>query len=516
MSETPEYIQIDAGEDLASVRDRLSFIRGRPVLLIWPESGTALQRKLDLVLVQREARRRAIRLALVTHDERVIHHARELNISTFETIKESRKTRWKRGRTRVFARRDRKPERDPEPEALMPHASRVRAPRRRRSLLGRVVLRLGILILVLGLVAGVMLLIVPGATVRLALLERQLEVDVTVIANPEAQNVNIERGVIPATVLRVAVDTTGTMSTTGERVEEGARATGTVVFTNQTADALTIPANTTLSTSAGTPIVFQTTAPVTLAAGTGQRAEAPIQAMQASAGGVGNVDTGLINTVIGPLENDVTVRNFAPTSGGEARRLPLVTQRDRERLLANVRGQLQSIAFNEMRGRISETSFVILETIRISEERGDWTTYSHDVGAVSPTLTLTMRAVVEAVAIDERFARQIAFARLSAEKPRGLVLVPESVVTTRGAVADITPERRITFNVRAEGITRAEVDLNRLRRGLAGRTPAEAAEWLALETALAPDVSPQFFITPEGFPRLPLLAPRISLEVMPS
>ncbi len=55
MSKKPEYVQLDAEDDVGTVRDRLSFIRGKRVLLIWPEEGTALPRKLDLVLVLRHA-----------------------------------------------------------------------------------------------------------------------------------------------------------------------------------------------------------------------------------------------------------------------------------------------------------------------------------------------------------------------------------------------------------------------------------------------------------------------------
>jgi len=89
-----QYVQLETGDDVSSVRDRLSFVRGQKVLLIWPENGTILTRKLDLVLIQREAMRRAIRLALVTHDSEVVKHASELNISTFETIGASERGRW--------------------------------------------------------------------------------------------------------------------------------------------------------------------------------------------------------------------------------------------------------------------------------------------------------------------------------------------------------------------------------------------------------------------------------------
>ena len=114
-----ELVQIEANEDANTVRDRLAFIRGRHELLVWPEEGTALTRKLDLVLIQREAMRRAIRLAIVTHDPQVMKHARELNISTFETIGESERKRWKRGRSKVFTGRFQRPKDEHDPEEFL-------------------------------------------------------------------------------------------------------------------------------------------------------------------------------------------------------------------------------------------------------------------------------------------------------------------------------------------------------------------------------------------------------------
>src|SRR5262249_40151304 len=109
MANKAEYVQLEGADDVTSVRDRLSFLRGQRVLLIWPEEGAILTRKLDLVLIQRDAMRRAIRLALVTHDPQVVRNARELNISTFETIGAAERGRWQRGRSKVFTNRFQRP-----------------------------------------------------------------------------------------------------------------------------------------------------------------------------------------------------------------------------------------------------------------------------------------------------------------------------------------------------------------------------------------------------------------------
>ena len=165
MSDRPHLIQLDPNEDATSVRDRLSFLRGRRVLLVWPERGTVLTRRLDLVLIQREAMRRAIRLALVTHDPQVRKHAAELNISAFETIGESEQKRWLRGRSKVFTKRHQKPDGTPDPEALQDVASRVKAQDDANPLRDNLI-RGGVALALLGVIALVAYVVLPAQPSR--------------------------------------------------------------------------------------------------------------------------------------------------------------------------------------------------------------------------------------------------------------------------------------------------------------------------------------------------------------
>src|ERR1700733_180183 len=109
-----QIIQLEPYDDVISVRDRLSFVKTERVLLVWPRTSTILKRKLDLVLIQREAARRGARLALVTQDLDVIEYATELNISTFDTVNASNKAKWKRPRNKVFVNRADRPDNAPD------------------------------------------------------------------------------------------------------------------------------------------------------------------------------------------------------------------------------------------------------------------------------------------------------------------------------------------------------------------------------------------------------------------
>ncbi|MCB9454750.1 MAG: hypothetical protein H6671_02045 [Anaerolineaceae bacterium] len=515
MSKKPLYVQLETGDDANSVRDRLSFLRGERVLLIWPEEGTILTRKLDLVLIQREAMRRAIRLALVTHDSLVIRHANELNISTFETIGASERGRWQRGRSKVFTNRFQRPKNEPEAEELKEVASRVGAdedtPGRRRR---RWLIRLAVLAVVVLLLGGLLYVVVPTATITLTPAQSLITQTVELVADPQAAGVDVENAVIRATTLRVQVEETGTLETTGTQDLGAFPASGSVVFINQTNNTVSIPAGTVVSTSAGTPIQFRTSQTAELAAGVGLQIEVPIEALQNASGDAGNVESGLINTVIGPLANNVTVRNLAPTSGGENRVVRVVSQEDKERLADTVRQQLQSRAFIEMRPRLSETQSIIFETIHIAEERADWTSYSANTGDVADTLTLTMQVIVEASAIDQLLGQQVVLARLSQQIPRGRVLSPENPVAYEvGPVVNIDPQGRITFSMTGSGRVTAEVDTDILKERLAGRPLDEASAYLMGELDLKEGTSPVITITPDWIDRLPLLPTRIAFVI---
>ncbi len=510
MSERPEFIQLEEGDDVSSVKDRLSFHHRKQVLLIWPESGRVLSRKLDLVLIQRDAIRRGIRLALVTHDPKVVQHAGELNISTFETIGASERHRWKRGRSGVFSKRFWRPRKDtPDPEELMPVASRVRGEESETSALRRWGLRFVVTLIVIVLLAAVALIFLPGATVTLQPAQEETSVSVDITAKLDAPAVDIENGIIPATLLSVTIEETGTIPTSGVQQLADIPAQGSVIFVNQTASSINIPAGTTVSTSAGTPIQFRTLENASLPGGVGQQLEVPVEALPGSAGSIGNVESGLINTVADNLSDRLTVRNVNPTYGGSSRTLGAVTQDDYDRLQATVRQQLQARAFLEMQPRLDPSQFLILETVRIAEERSDWTKFSAQVGDAADTLTLTMQAVVEATAVNEQFGQQIAFTRLAHQIPEGRVILPDSIEYQRGPVTNVFQNGQVNFTLGAQGLVVAQIDPAALQDRLAGHSLDEALTVLLRELDLEEGSTPQIQISPEWFGRMPLLPFRI-------
>jgi hypothetical protein len=516
MATKSDYIQLENADDVASIRDRLSFLRGQRVLLIWPEEGTILTRKLDLVLIQREAMRRAIRLAMVTHDAEVIRHARELNISTFETIGAAERGRWKRGRGKVFTNRFQRPKEEPIPDDLKEIASRIYAEESARERRWRRIRRVigAVLFALFALAIGYVLL--PSATVTITPAARRVSTTTDIMVSPQSLGIDIENRIIPSSPMSIQIDDSGTVETTGVKSVEDATAAGSVVFINKTTSPVTIPAGTVVTTSAGTPIQFRTTSEAKLPGGEGLQIEVPIEAAQDSAGAAGNVDSGMINTVIGPIADSVTVRNIAATSGGTTRTQHVVTDADIQNVLAIVKQQLQTRAYVEMQSRLTAKQCIILDTIKIGEERDDWKTYNAKPGDIADSLTLSMKAVVDAVLVDETFAQQIVLAQLTKQMEAGEAIKPDTVTYDLGcqSTAHIdAASGQIMFQMSGTAVVATQIDIEQVRQQVVGRSLNDAMAALVTDLRLQQGIAPQISIWPQGFDRMPMMPFRIAIQI---
>lgn len=511
----PETIQVklDPRDTFASVKPRLSELRGKRVLLVLSPSGTLCKRKLDLILLQREAYRRAIQLALVSREPDIIEHAKELNISCFDSVATSEKNRWKRGRQKVFLPRHHQPSKSQPPEELSSIASRVLRRDRHPSRLRTHLERLIVLALLAFATFAALYVVVPGASVEVSLRAEPITAAITIIADASADGLDLDKGIIPARIVRATVETTATLPSTGLRNLDEVPARGMASFTNLTEAAVTIPANTILSMDDAAPLLFRTVLDVFLPAGAGQTANAPFEAMQQYSGEQDNIPAGQINLIVGPLAESVTVTNPARTSGGILRAVNVVSAVDKDMLLNIVRGQLQSLGYEEIQSTLTESQVIIIESIAIEEERKDWTNFSSDVGLMAAELTLTMRAVVSALVIDDRLGRQVSLARLRDHVPTDKTLLEAALRYARGPLTQPISGERVSFVAETSGALVRQLDTASLLNKLAGVTIADALQVLRSQPELVPPTESSIEVFPAGFNRMPLLPVRIELQV---
>ena len=422
MSTTIEQLHLAPNDTLTSLRVSLSQLRGKRVVLIWTPDCDKLQRRLDLVLIQREADRNAIQLAIVAQDPNLQAHADELNISCFDSIEASQNQRWKRSRNKVFLPRYHRPRADLQPGDLARIADKLGG--RRESRWRMLIVRAAVILLLCAVVGALVYVIAPGAVIRVQLRSQPVAVEVEVTADHKAEAVDRQRALIPAIRLRETIETSASIPSSGTQWQDG-----------ESADS------------------------------------------------------------------------------GSDRSVKVVAAADKTRLLDIARLQLQSLAYDRMRAGLSEGQVIIIESLQIAEENKDWLDYSAVVGAAASELSLTMRAVVSALALDERLARQVVLAQLEAAVPPDMTLQTDALVYERGAFNLSRAKEQIRFTAHGRGIALASLDADSLREQLAGADLDAAQSILRDNKAFAQQPAPRLSVHPRGFGRMPLLPIRIHIEV---
>ena len=509
MAPTLYTLQLEPYDDVVSIRDRLSFVKASHVLLMCPPGAPVLRRKLDLLLVQRQAMRLKMRIALITDDLNLIEYADELNISVFPDEQTARVDRWKRPRATVFD-----PPRDPNEQAeIVDHVLRQRTPLSRAALRRR---RMGRWITFAALVAAFMLslfLAVPSATVSVTPASRQIYENVAIVADPALTDIDIENRRMPASVVPLQATSSVTVQTSGKETAGMSRAQGLVTFTNNADQPISIPLGTIIATSGAYPIRFETLIETTLPAGNAASVQVPIQALPEHAGAVGNVSPGSINRLESDFADLMTVTNPNATYGGAVQEVHIVTADDHERLLVLGRQQLLQNARDELLHNLSGDQFLVPGSISITTERPEWTVYSAVVGDMAESVSLSLRADVQGVVVDEAQAQQVAFSALAPYVQPGLEIEPGDIVFTRGDILDLDPGGRVTFLMVVKGNIAVSIDKSAVRDRMVGISVSEARDRLERQLLLDPDRPPRITTWPPWYNRMPVLPVRINVKV---
>lgn len=513
MKPTLHVLRLEPHDDLVSIRDRLTFVRATHVLLVWPDGGAAFpRRKLDLLLVQRQAQRLATRLALVTTDPAVLDWADDLHLSAFPTLDAARRTRWKKPRSTVFAARE------PDPVLQIERAdraawlaARTAARRRRSSRLGRWIIFLA----VIAALGGAFWLVAPSATVTLTPAADQIAVTVAITADPALADIDVENTRMPAAVVSLEATSHVTIEASGREDAGATLAQGRARLTNLSEGPVIVPAGTVLATGDTFPVRFETLAELILPAGQAAASEVGIRALPEYAGTRGNVPPGAITRVEGDLAAILDVTNPNGTSGGAFQERKVVTADDHSRLLVLGRQQVLQRARDLLLLQYSGDQFLVPGSISIVQEQPGWTTFSAVAGETADSVSLDLRARVQAVIVDERLARQVAYAALRPRVRPGLEIAPGALTFTRGAIQQITPDGRVTFLMDVRGRSTIAIDPDAVRQRIAGTSVAEARRRLERELVLEPGHPPEIRVWPGIVGRLPVLPMRIRVEIAP-
>ncbi len=494
-----QIITLEHDDDHVSTRDKLAWAKAPRALLVWPRRGRILTRRLDLALLQRQAMRQRTEIGLVTYDREVVGHAAALGIPVFESPDHLPEEAWRL------------------PEAELPHAPPSRIPladlpdiREWRERSSAPLIRLspvarwamvGIAVLAPLFLAFALL---PRAEITLSP-DREVQImELDLVVDPEIDE-PLPEGRIPAQAITIQVAGESRRPASGSALVPKISAAGTVVLTNLSTEALTIPAGTGLRASESG-VRFLILEETQLPAGIGSTAEANIVA--AEAGSAGNLPSGAIDSVEGSIGFLVSVTNPEPTRGGVSERSPAVTAWDRESLRLDLREQLLASAWGQLQGELSDDQALAEGSLTVIEaERED---FDRESGQPAVSVGLSMELTVQALAYRMSDVESVAGDLLSIEMPAGHLPVPGTIrLASLADGGQSNPPAQNPLSYRAQQHIVRKIDFGVVRRYARGLSRDRAVDRLTRSFSLSSP--PRIALSPSWFPWLPWLPIRIDV-----
>ncbi len=206
------------------------------------------------------------------------------------------------------------------PEEIRRRRHFPRPTRRAFMLVGAI----GAPLIVLVIVAGMLMYILPTATVTLVPVEKSISADL--VYGVETPGNTYDVSIQPVTITHTT-SFDKDIPSTGERFEPDGTASGNILLTNPLLNPVTVPSGTALAGKNGLNYIVQkdVTVPAADPYGSLSFGSATVAVAAASAGDQGNTDAG---TIVGQLDSGVFYNNRDAITGGSMKRIAVVSQAD--------------------------------------------------------------------------------------------------------------------------------------------------------------------------------------------
>lgn len=506
-----------------AVRRLLARARAQRVVFNLPEGWTELDNMARMRLLQRQAQLLRKDVALITEDDATRTAAKQVGVPVFTHPEDALHGNWQI--------RPVSPLVDPrQPESGLPEAphweredllQRIQKEGARQTRQHRIhteksyrrptptwlrwswnIAAGAIIILFL---SGFAFYILPAATITLTPGQETIAVAVPLTADPTLDVADVEDGLLTARLVETNISEQGTTRTTGSSQRAAGVATGSVVFSNLSNAAVRIPAGTIVSTGTGTPVNFRTTNEVEVPGGFNESVSAFIEAVEP--GTQGNVQSNTITTVSGALRSRVRVTNPAPTSNGGSQLVSVVTQEDRDRLLAETTARAEADAYQRLQEGLNEGEWLPPESVQTFVIAQAFTGFNDEA---ADELALDMNVLAQGTAVEDALISEAALAALRNAVPQRGQLVADTITFQREPGA-VSIGRTVAFTVTARAEYVVPVDPDEVRELVAGLTPEEAIAAMQSRWPLARP--PEIYRDPELLPTLPTIPSRMQVRI---
>ena len=457
-----ELVFLDADDDLGTIRSKLESSSAEEIYLVIPRRSSVLRTPLEFRILARMANEMSSETILVTDDP---SRRRLANQEGFRT---------RRG-LRTLKHLMLGPEQRP-PRFVVPDWVPLPTLGSFFSLVG--------LVIVVGLgVFGVY----PQMQVSLVPQTRTINQTVDITIDPDVKSVDVAGTTLPATVLSVAVDVSGSIPIPSDRTIGSDKAHGEVIVTSQRPAQSMLPKGSNVRVDGGPK--FTTDQAVNLAPKVAVR----VGITAVDPGTAGNVAAAEITMFDGPGLDDLQVTNQRPTSGGTDRQAKVVSDDDRKALDEKLRTDARDKGFAQLQQRAGSEQTLPEQSLVVDQGT---LTFEQDVGAESDQLMGRLTTTVSGTVFQNLAYNDLVGKVLETKSGPDFRLGAPVKVETPGVLK--VDGHKVVLRCDASGVVQSAVDAEAIKRALVGRSAQDARQYLSRLNGLAEQ--PNVVVTPPWAP----------------
>jgi hypothetical protein len=458
-----ELVFLDADDDLGTIRSKLESSSAEEIYLVIPRRSSVLRTPLEFRILARIANEMSSETILVTDDP---SRRRLANQEGFRT---------RRG-LRTLKHLMLGPDQNP-PRFVVPDWVPLPTLTSFFSLLGLII------------VAGLAIFgFYPQMHVTLVPQTRTVNQAVDVTVDPDAKSADATSGTLPATVLSVPIEVSGSVQVPSDRTIGSDKAHGEAIITSQRSAAASLPKASIVRVDGGPQ--FTTDQDLNLP----PRVPVRVGITAVDPGTVGNVAAGQITTFDGDGFDQLQVTNQRPTTGGTDRQAKVVSEDDRKALDAQLRKDAHDKGLAQLQQKAGPDQ--TLPDVSLVVDPGN-ESFDQDVGAESDQLTGRLTTTVSGTVFQNLAYNDLVGKVLQQKSGGDWELGAPVKIETPGVLK--TDGHKVMLRSQASGLLQSAVDPDSVKRALTGSSLQDARAYLTRISGLAE--APNVVITPTWAPR---------------
>ncbi len=341
-----------------------------------------------------------------------------------------------------------------------------------------------VLLAVLGVVVGAFLyFLYPSVDVALRLASTRPVVRIKAVAEPALNLVDAARGRVPARIVQTEVTDSRRAPATGRRTVPVRRASGQITLINLTAGAIYLPAGTVAVTPDGRkyPTVVDVNVPATTGSGE-QREEGKLTVAVAAEvnGAGGNLGSGNIDRIEGPLMFSLEVEQPGAIAGGTNRESIYVTETDRQNLRDGLLNDLIARADADLKAGVEQGEIMRVWPLGAQNPTVVEASFDAAVDQEVGDVGLDLRVRFFATVFEEDDLRELVRATLLGDVPGEepeFELVGDSLVVGPPEVGGVI-SGAVAVTVEGSGVLRRRIDTGAIRADLLDLPMGDADAYL--------------------------------------